>query len=230
MSQNAIFSVKTFKYLKLAQKNTNNKDWFVKNKANYEENVKKPFEALVLTLQKELQQDLPRIPISIKSISRPLRPSNRADKGLVKSFISINLAEKKTSIFEWNPGIYINIDHKEEDHVLGLGLYLVSSRQMSLVRTKISEDFETINKILSEKKFKKAWKGIQGEKMKKPPKGFPIEQDYSDLLMHKQFYVAHKLKNSDIVKKDFAKKVAKDLKAAMPFLNWIRNTVGTYKK
>lgn len=230
MDKTPRFSDKTFKYFKLAKKNKNNKEWFLKNKTNYEENVKKPFEQLVLSMQKELQKDLPRIQISTKSISRPLRPSNRAENGVVKNFIAINLAEKKTSMFEWNPGIYIHICDNEDENFLGLGLYMVSSRQMSLMRTKIAEDFETINTILSDKKFKKAWKGILGEKMKKPPKGFPINQEYSDLLMHKQFYIGQKIKNSDIVKKDFIKKAVQDLKIAMPYLNWVRNTVGTYKK
>jgi uncharacterized protein (TIGR02453 family) len=224
------FNEKTFKYLKLAKKNVDNKEWFLKNKANYEENVKKPFEVLVTALHKELQNELQGIPISAKSISRPLRPSNRADKGLVKSFISINLSEKKTSMFEWNPGIYIHIGDNEEEHFLGLGLYMVSSRQLSLMRTKIADDFDTLDEILSDKKFKKVWKGLLGEKMKNPPKGFPVGQPYSDIIMHKQFYIGKKLSNTDIMKKDFVKTTVKDLKLALPYFKWVRETVGVYKK
>ena len=66
--------------------------------------------------------------------------------------------------------------------------------------------------------------------MKKPPKGFPINQEYSDLLMHKQFYVVRPLKDADIMKKNFAETLAKELKIAMPFMKLIRSTVGTYKR
>lgn len=227
---NKYFNKKTIQYLKLAHKNQNKKEWFEKNKASYEENVKQPMEHLVHVLQKTIQTDLPGITVHTRSISRPLRPANRAQNGLVKNFISLHLSEKKTSLFEWNPGVYIHIGHKPEEHFLGLGLYMVSSRQMSLVRTRIAEDFSTFDEILSDKKFKKIWKGIAGDKMKKPPKGFPINQEYSDLLMHKQFYVVRPLTDADIMKKNFAETVAKELKVAMPFMKLIRATVGTYKR
>lgn len=227
---NTQFNKKTFQYLKLAHKNQNKKEWFERNKALYDENVRQPFEHLVHVLQKEIQKDLPGILVHTRSISRPLRPSNRAQNGIVKNFISLHLAEKKTSLFEWNPGVYLHIGHKPEEHFLGLGLYMVSSRQMSLMRNRIAEDYSTIDEILSDKKFKKIWKGLAGDKMKKPPKGFPVGQEYSELLMHKQFYVVRPLKDADIMKKNFAQTLAKELKVAMPFFKLVRATVGTYKR
>ena len=143
------FSNKTFQYFDQAKKNKNNLKWFEKNRILYQESVRKPFAHLVELMQKELQRDLPRIEISPRSITRPLRPKNRAERGggLVKDFSHLSLAEKRSSLFEWNPGIYIQLGADQDHSLVGLGLYMVSSRQLSLLRNAVTEDFEEIDAL-----------------------------------------------------------------------------------
>lgn len=228
--KNPKFSVKTFEYFQKAKTNKNKKEWFLKNKDLYEAHVREPFQAVILEMQKHLQKDLPRILIDPRGVTRPTRPANRASEGIVKTFCHITLWEKKTSLFEWNPGIHFQIGVEDDDNLIGVGLYMVSSRQMSLMRQAIAEDFETINELISDKKFKKIWGDLIGEKFVRYPKGFPINQPYSDLLMHKQFFVSKHFSRKDLYKPDFAKQLVKDLKVAMPFFNYIRQVVGTYTR
>ena len=184
------FSQKTYQYFKLAEKNKNNKKWFEQNKNFYKEHVREPFEYLINQLNKELKNSLPRIDINPRSITRPQSPINRAQNGIVKSHSHVSLAEKRTSLFEWNPGIYIHFGNGKEDNILGLGLYMVSGRQMSLLRNKLVEDFENIDAILSDRKLKKIWgKELPGEKFKRFPKGYNPDDPRTKYLWNKQFFL-----------------------------------------
>jgi uncharacterized protein (TIGR02453 family) len=223
------FNPNTFKYFRLAKKNTDKKEWFEKNKTMYEENVKQPFQELILKIQKDLKSDLVGIPTNPNSISRPLRPSNRADKGLVKDFASVMFSEKRTSMFEWNPGIYIQVGN-EEDRFLGLGIYMPSSRQTTLWREAVLNDPYTLEEILEDKKFIKSWKELAGDKLVKGPKGLLVPEEFKYLVMYKQFHTAKYLSEKEMCSKNFFEKTTQHLKNGMPYLNWLRKTMGTYSR
>lgn len=229
--EKAKFTVKTFDYFNQAEKNKDNSDWFNKNKSQYELHVKNPFTILITDLKKEFQKDFPHIPITPKNISRPMRPLNRAERegGLIKNFSHISIAEKRSSLFEWNPGIHLQIGTKEVGSYLGLGLYMVSGRQLSLLRSGLIQDFDLVHSILKSKKIKSSWGEIKGEKYKRFPKGFDENDPASLYLWNKQFYLSQDFNQKDIMAKDFSKKVITDIKAALPLLLWIQETVGVYK-
>ena len=54
------FSPAFFKFLDELSKN-NNKEWFDANRSRYENDVKKPFRALVEDMTKKLGKDIPRV-------------------------------------------------------------------------------------------------------------------------------------------------------------------------
>lgn len=224
------FSAKTFKYFELARKNKNKKEWFEKNKDLYLENVREPFGDLILQIKKEMGKDLPRIIVDPQSITRPVRPKNRAVEagGFLKDHSHVTIWEKKTSLFEWNPGIHIQFGAGKEDNFVGLGLYMVSSRQLSLLRQKLVDDFEEIDSLLNDSKLKKRWGGILGDKYKRFPKGFNAEDPRTTYLWNKQFYLGQTLTRKQVLDPKFSRQVVKDLKLAMPFFSWVREAVGVY--
>jgi uncharacterized protein (TIGR02453 family) len=224
------FSKSTYKYFAAAKKNTKNKDWFLKNKSQYEETVKEPFEELISEIQKKMQKELPDLRIDKKLVTRPTRPAHKAESGFVKNFTYATITEKRTSLFEWNPGIHIQFGTELDDNFIGCGLYMVSGRQISLLRNAIVEDFDSINSLLKSKKFKSVWGELRGDMYVRPPKGFSSDAEYSKLLMHKQFYVHRDYKISEITSQKFAALVVSDLKLILPFFRWIRSSVGTYTR
>ncbi len=227
-----MFTRKTFEYFEKAKKNKNNKKWFLKNKPLYEEYVRKPISELVIKIGNEFQTELPRIDINPRSITRPLRPKNKVgrDGALIKTQSHVGLAEKRTSLFEWNPGIYFQAGADKDDNFFGLGLYMVSSRQMSLLRHALVDNFEEIDEILSNRKLKKAWGSILGDKFKRFPKGFQEQDPRSGYLWHKQFYLGQSFSRTEMQSKKFLSHLVNDLGTAMPFFQWVRKSVGTYKR
>lgn len=221
----------TFKYFEGAKKNKNNKAWFDKNKPLYEKGVKEPTRKLLIEIATKYQRALPRIEITPDKITRPVRPKNRVDEnGLLKDHMHFTLWEKKTSLFEWNPAIHFQLGLGKDENFLGVGLYMVSSRQTSLLRNALVEDFDSIDAIMMDRKLKKSWGELKGDVYKRFPKGYDPESEAAKYLKYKQFYVSKNYTRAEVQSPKFIATVIKDLGETMEFFSWVRNTVGTYKR
>lgn len=225
-----LFNKKTFTYFNGAVKHKNSKAWFEKNQELYQENVHKPMEAMVAKLAEEFGKDLPKIDILPRKISRPIKRNQDPESGLLRSNSFISLAEKTTSMFESNPGIYFSVGLEPYGNILGIGLYQVSSRQMSLLRNGVTSDYSAFHKIITSKKLKSRLGGLSGETYKRFPKGYSEEQEGAEYLWHKQFFLSRELTQAQIFSQNFESEILKDIEVAIPFLQWTRKTVGTYKK
>jgi uncharacterized protein (TIGR02453 family) len=227
----SLFSRNTFQYFDLAKKNKKKKAWFDKNKALYNDSVKEPFEILIQEMNHRFAHKLPAIVIGNRKLSRPLRPKNKAEEhGYVKASAMFYFSEKQTSIFEWNPGIYMQLGDEKEDNVIGMGLYGPSSRQIKRLRKALVEDYKTVDKILANPKLKKYWGGLAEEKYKRFPKDYSVEDPAAKYLWYKQFFLRSQFTRKEVMSKDFADTVLKSYEAGLPLLTWIRNAIGVYDK
>lgn len=226
----AQFTNKTFQYFDLASKNKNNEKWFLKNKSLYENEVKEPFSILIQQLDLRFGDKLSGIDINPKKISRPLSPKNKQEAGqeVVKSQAHVSLSEKKSSLFEWNPGLYIQVGKNE--NYLGSGLYMVSSRQIKLMRRAIVTNFDQFHALLQDKKLKKRWGSLIGDKYVRFPKDFDETHPSAQYIYHKQFFLGQEPTRKEVTDKKFFQRVGDDMELSLPFLQWIRKTVGTYEK
>lgn len=224
------FNKDTFKYLSLAKKNTHKREWFTKNEELYRENVKTPMGELLIRIWDKFADRLPGIDISPKKVMRPLRPAHKAvlGQGHIKSESSFFLAEKPTSRFEWNPGIYFQVSAEKDENLVGVGLYMVSSRQMKKMRQAIAENFDEFEKIMKEKKLKSRFGTLAGEVYTRFPKGYDENEKYGKYLKHKNFFLQRTYTQAEVVKPNFQTEVLKDIEACLPFFLWVRDRVGTY--
>lgn len=226
-----LFTKKTFQYFDLAKKNKKKKEWFLKNKELYEAAVKDPYSILIREMDHRFSHKLPEIVISSKKISRPLRPKNKAElQGYVKAGAMFYFSQKQTSMFEWNPGIYMHLGDEKDDNVIGLGLYGPSSRQIKRLRTALVEDYETVDRILANKTFKKYWGGLAEEKYKRFPKDYSLDDPAAKYLWYKQFFLRRQFTRKEVVSKDFAETVLRSYEAGIPLLTWIRDSIGIFNK
>ncbi len=225
----AKFTPKTFKYLDEAYKNKKKLPWFEKNEENYLENVKEPFGILLRRLDLEIGDKFPKFSFDPKKLSKPTYRKNNIpqDGTVVKPNAWAFVAETATSMYEWNPGVYLSL--AKDENVMGVGLYMMSSRQLKLLRRAIINHPEKARAIIEDKKFKKVWGPLQGDKYVRFPKEYDPEVPGAEYLWFKQFYVSQTLTRKEITSPKFADKVVNDLKVAAPFLNWIREVVGKYQ-
>ena len=225
------FSKSTFRYFDQAKKNANKKEWFQKNEELYLNEVRRPLGELLIKIWEKFGDELPKIEISPKKVTRPLRSKNKISPGnsLIKTQASFFLSEKVTSRFEWNPGIYFQMGAGKDENLMGLGLYMVSSRQMKKMRRNIVEDFDRFEAIMQNPKLKRRWGTLMGDTYTRFPKEYDESENYAKYLMHKQFFLSKSFTRTDMLKKNFAAVLIKDLESRLPFFLWVRDRVGVYQ-
>ncbi len=226
-----LFTRKTFQYFDLAKKNKKKKEWFTKNKDLYESAVKAPFAEVIREIDFRYSEKLPHIALTPRKISRPLRPENKAQElGWVKAGCMFFLSEKQTSIFEWNPGLYLHLGDEKDDNVMGMGLYGPSSRQIKRLRAALVRDYATVDKILKDPKLKKYWGGLADEKYKRFPKDYSEQDPAAKYLWYKQFFLRRQFTRKEVTSKDFANTVLRSFEAGLPLFAWIREAIGVYDR
>lgn len=223
------FDLGTFKYFDLAARDGQSREWFEHNENLYLEHVKKPMVNLVTSLWAEIDEELPGIEISAKKILRPVKPINKIVPGenAVKNYINVNFLEKENSRFEWNPGIYLQLSSVKDDNYLMVGLDRVSSRQLKLLREGATRDYHRLSSVMTSRKFKASWGELQGERYSRFPRLYDEAQPGAEFLWYKQFYVSQHFSRKEVMAPEFTKKIVKDINIVVPFLQWIRDTVGT---
>ncbi len=222
-----VFGAKTFNYFQEATKHRKDMKWYEKNENLYREHVKEPFEILLKKCEIELSDTFPGINFDVK-VSQPLFRKNKIplDGTIIKPNSYVFLAEKATSMYEMNPGIYFSVGASET--ILGIGLYMPTSRQIKLLRAWITSHPEQAKAIFGARKLKNVWGDLAGDKFKRFPRDYDPSAPGAEYLWLKQFYVAQSLKRSEVTKKDFSKKFFLNIKTAAPFLNLLREIVGKY--
>ncbi|HXH31551.1 MAG TPA: DUF2461 family protein [Bacteriovoracaceae bacterium] len=90
-------------------------------------------------------------------------------------------------------------------------------------------NYQAIHSILSNKKFRTTWGEIRGERYTRFPRTYDMGQKGAEYLWCKEFYLSQEFSREDVKSAGFQKKIVRDLKMVVPFLQWVRETVGTAK-
>lgn len=214
------FSPELFRFLNRLKRN-NEREWFQPRKEEYEALGREPMQCLVDELGRLCAKTCPGIIFNPKKavfrIYRDTRFSN--DKTPYKTHVAASFHLSKKSKDEETPGFYLHIEPNEI--FMAAGLYMPSSRQLKNIRANIASDPAALKKILGSTKFKGKFKKLQGEQLKRKPKDYAADHPDIELLRYKQFYIHLGYTTAQAQKKDFAKKVAADFAAAMPFIRWV---------
>lgn len=231
----SLFHRRTFRYFVDAKKNftkgKNDRRWYTEHLDEYESYVKEPFSVLLHELAHRLGPRLGGIDIHPRKLSRPLRPKGKAEeRGLVRASANFFLSEKQTSMFEWNPGLYMQLGDEKIDNVIGMGLYGPSSRQIKRLRAAFVEDYRTVDRLLADRKLKKYWGAPAPEKYVRFPKDYSPDSPAAKYLWYKQFYLRREFTRQEVLAPGFAETVLRAFDAGVPFFTWIRDAIGVYDR
>ncbi|HWG87880.1 MAG TPA: DUF2461 family protein, partial [Candidatus Acidoferrales bacterium] len=69
------------------------------------------------------------------------------------------------------------------------GVYSPEREELLAYRTLLEQRHEEFRKIISGSKVKRLLGGLQGEKLTRTPKGFPVGHPAEDLLRHRQWFL-----------------------------------------
>jgi len=216
-----MFSKKTIKFLKDLEKN-NNRDWFNTNKQRYEDEVRSPALSFIETMEPALHRVSNYFDASPKKVGGSLMRVYRdtrfgTDKTPYKTNIGIHFRHVRAKDVH-APGFYVHIEAKEA--FFGAGIWRPESSTLKAIRTLIDEHPKEWLSI----KRKVTGKGVftlEGDSLKRAPKGFSPEHALIDDLRRKDFIAISELSLNDVTSNDFQKQIGKLMKSASPLMEFL---------
>lgn len=199
----------------------NSKEWFNLNRNRYEE-ARKNFEVLVQDLIDGISNFDPILKgLEAKNcifrIYRDTRFSH--DKSVYKTNMGGFIVRGGKKNGERLPGYYVHIE--PGNCFIAGGAYMPPAPWLNNIREKIDENGDELLRILSAKEFKKYFDGIDGEKLKTAPKGFPKDHKHIELLKYKSFTVFKNLKDNDVMSPGFYDYALSAFRAMKPFNDFL---------
>lgn len=201
----------------------NNREWFEKNKALYEE-ARSQVELVVKGCISALGtiQDLGNCEAKscMFRIYRDVRFSK--NKNPYKSNFAALIGpggKKSKDILSW----YLHF--QPGGSFLAAGLYEPDKVQLAKVRQEIDFNGEKLKSILQNPDFQKNFGALKGNQLKTIPKGYDKSHIYADLLKFNQFYIMHSFNDADVLSSDFSEKVKLVSKKAYPFLGFFKEAL-----
>lgn len=202
-------------------KDNNNRDWFIKNKPAYID-AKDNFESFVQDIINNIIDFEPILKgLEVKScvyrINRDIRFSN--DKSPYKSHLGAFIVRGGKKNGDKFAGYYVHIE--PEKSIIAGGAYMPPAPWLSAIREKIDEEPDEFVKIINSKDFVKYFGKIEGEKLKKAPKGYPSDHPNIELLKFKSYLIVNEVNDGFVLSQNYFDHVLKVLKAMKPFNDFL---------
>ena len=210
----------TIEFLRLLALN-NNKEWFDNHRSQYIA-AKNNFEAFIQKLIDGIIEFEPILKgLEAKScvyrINRDVRFSN--DKSPYKTnFGALIIKGGRKNFFKY-PGYYIHVE--PDNCFLSGGAYMPPSDWLTGIREKISERPDDFLAIINNAEFKNHFGEIQGEKLKKAPKGFDPAHKQIELLKNKGYYVMKQVADKQISESDYLTYALNTFRIIKPFHDFL---------
>lgn len=202
----------------------NNKVWFDEHRNEYAE-VKSDFEKLVTgvldglaagddAFKEQKARDC------IMRIFRDIRFS--ADKTPYKTNLGAGFSKggRKSPA----AGYYLHIEPGGKCFAGG-GMWQPEGPLLKAVRQEIDYNLDEFKAILEDKKFKKMFRQLDGEKLKKAPQGYSEDNPAAEYLKMKSYIVAYNFTDDEMTKKDFGKKINEVFSTMKPFIDFLNRAV-----
>jgi len=205
-------------FLKVLREN-NNREWFNDNKQLYLE-AKEQFDDFV----NSLIAGIGTFDASVRGLSskntvyriyRDIRFSK--DKTPYKKYFSAYIAPggRKSKL----AGYYI---HFEPGNCLaGGGLHNPKAEELKEVRFEIFNAAEEFKAVLENKSFEQTFGGIVGDKLKRPPAGFPKDFPYIEWIKQKEYITFHQFEDEKTGADDLIPYLIDVFKAMKPLKDFL---------
>lgn len=213
----------TIQFLKSLKKN-NNKDWFEKNRKQYEL-AKSDYLDFVTKVLQELQIfDKTLLELQPKQcvfrLNRDVRFSKNKDPYKTNFGASFSKGAKKIQ----SAGYYFHLEPGE--NFVGGGLWMPMAPDLNKVRQEIDYCFKEFSSILKKPNFKTTYGDMDNSmKLVRPPKGFEIDNPALDYLKLKSFVVTRPMKDIELTDKALIKNVIKDFKSIAPLVHFLNRAI-----
>ncbi|WEK37151.1 MAG: DUF2461 domain-containing protein [Candidatus Pseudobacter hemicellulosilyticus] len=211
----------TLGFLKKLKKN-NDKSWFDAHRDDYEA-AKKDMEAFTQAVLDRFGAKEPDIrDLTAKNclfrINRDVRFSK--NKAPYKTNLAASMGRGgKKSIFA---GYYIHIEPGSS--FVGGGIWMPMAPELKKIRQEIDYCFEEFDQLITGKKFKSVYKGLdreEGFSLSKVPQGFDKDNPAAEYLKLKSWIASRELSEAEVSSPKFLKQTVDAFEALQPLVQFI---------
>ena len=220
------FTKATFTFLKDLTEN-NEREWFRQNRHRYEDHVRDPairfitdFGDHLKTLSEHFRSDPRTIGGSMFRIYRDARFSR--DKTPYKTFIGIQFRHALGKDAH-APGYYLHIDRGE--CFAGAGIWHPDSPNLKKIREAIVEDPRAWKRIVGAKRFRDTY-ALEGDRLKRPPKGCNPDHPLVEDLKRKDFIGVARIPRKMITDPKLPQELAKVFRIGTSLVEFLCGAVG----
>jgi uncharacterized protein (TIGR02453 family) len=206
----------------------NERGWFEANKERYKASVVAPLSDFITAMA-------PRVAKISKHIVCDPRPNGGS---MFRIYRDVRFGKDK-SPYKTNagvqfrhalgrdahaPGFYV---HFATDEVFfGGGIWMPDSEPLNNVRRAIADDAKAWKKVVEDKAFTKAFKGLEGEALVRPPKGFDPGHPFIGDIKRKSFFAMHESSVKVATSAALIDEVDGAFRAARPLMAFLCKAVG----
>ena len=226
MPSEAYFRPQLFRFLKDLKAN-NDRDWFQANKPRYEKEVKEAairfisdFGPHLSKISEHFRADPRPVGGSLFRIYRDTRFSK--DKTPYKTHVGIHFRHEAAKSAH-APGFYLHLEPGSA--FLGAGIWRPEPKVAYTIRDAILEDPDRWKRILRRKAFRESFR-LEGDSLKRPPRGVDPEHPLIEDLKRKDFMAITDLTQKSATSADFMKEFTAGCRGVAPLVEFICDAVG----
>jgi uncharacterized protein (TIGR02453 family) len=222
----AHFQPELFRFLKDLKRN-NRREWFVKNKTRYEEEVRDPFLSFIADFGPRLESISRRMVADPRpmggSLFRIYRDTRFSpDKSPYKTAAGAHFRHE-TSKDVHAPGFYL---HLEPGMVFGgCGIWRPDAPTQKKIRDAIVKDPARWKRAVTGTSFRRVWK-LDGETLSRQPRGYDPDHPLIEDLKRKDFTAGTPFTEKAVASPDFLARFSNACQASSPFMEFLCRALG----
>ncbi len=206
----------------------NERAWFEANKQRYKDVVVTPLSDFIAAMA-------PRVAKISKHIVCDPRPNGGS---MFRIYRDVRFGKDK-SPYKTNAGVQFRHALGRDAHAPGFymhfatdevffggGIWMPDSEPLNNVRRAIADDAKAWKKVVEDKTFVRAFKGLEGEALVRPPKGFEPEHPFIGDIKRKSFFAMHESSVKVATSAALIDEVDGAFRAARPLMAFLCKAVG----
>lgn len=202
-------------------KQHNDREWFNQNRKRYEA-AKLNYESFVqevihgITTFDPIFRGLEAKSCTFR-INRDIRFS--ADKSIYKTHMGAFIVRGGKKNGDKYTGYYVHVE--PGNSFIAGGAHIPPAGWLKAIRENIAERGDELLKIINNKNFKKYFGGIDGEKLRTAPKGFPKDHPHVELLKLKSYIAEKSFTDEEITSGECLDEIVKEFRTMKPFNDFL---------
>ena len=221
MGSTRSFDDRLFRFLRELRAN-NTREWFQGHKEQYEGSVRHPALQFISDFGPRLRKLSPHFvadprPVggSLFRIHRDVRFSK--DKSPYKTSVGIQFRHKQAGDVH-SPGFYLHLE--PGSCFVGLGIWHPDGPTLGLIRQTIVKEPSRWKRAIGDKKFGETFR-LEGDSLKRAPKGFDPDHPLIEDLKRKDFIAVAKLTQAAVTAPGFLDEYARLCQTGVPLVRFL---------